>query len=140
MLVGGARACWARSTVAAPWGARQSGGGAAVRFDVVDGGGERTSVTAPAGTSLLAALQAADLAVDAPCGGAMACGVCRVMLQAPGREGQQAAWTRPQSAKEQAALARGSAAKPLAAGTRLACATTLTKNMQDMTVVLPPSS
>lgn len=119
------------------WNVGHRHASSSVSFTVVDGDGERTRVTAAEGTKLLTALQGADVALDAPCGGTMVCGACKVRLQAPGKTAAaQAAWLAPQSDRERATVARIKGAEK---GTRLACGVVLAKDMQDMTVVLPPT-
>ena len=111
---------------------------ATVSFTVIDSDGDKRRVEGKAGTTLLEALRKADVEIDSPCNGFMACGMCRVHVQPP--RGRPCA-LHPENAKERKVLAclPPSQASPASGQTRLACGVRLREDMQDMTVVLPPS-
>ena len=111
---------------------------ATVGFTVVDSDGDKKRVEAAPGTTLLEALRKADVEVESPCNGFMACGMCRVRVQPP--RGRPCALD-PEGTKERKLLACLPPLEPAtgAGHTRLACGVRLREDMQDMTVVLPPS-
>ena len=111
---------------------------ASISFNVVDSDGEKTRVSGNCGSTLLSVLQAADMSIESPCDGCMSCGMCRVRLQPP--QGRNVAW-QPSSSKESSMISRLVGKRPSPPGSfdRLACGVKLSEDMQDMTVVLPPS-
>ena len=111
---------------------------ATVSFTVVDSDGDKKRVEAKTGTTLLEALRKADVEIESPCNGFMACGMCRVHVQPP--SGRPCA-LHPEDAKERKVLAclPPSQVSATPGQTRLACGVRLREDMQDMTVVLPPS-
>ena len=111
---------------------------ATVAFTVIDSDGDKKRVEAKTGTTLLEALRKADVEIESPCNGFMACGMCRVHVQPP--RGHPCALS-PEDAKERKVLSSlpPSQVSATSGQARLACGVRLREDMQDMTVVLPPS-
>jgi 2Fe-2S ferredoxin len=95
-------------------------------------GGERRTVEAPEGWSLLEVARDAGIDVEGACGGAMACATCHVVVDA--------AWfgrLPPASAEEEDML---DFAESLEATSRLGCQIRLTRELDGLVVTVPETT